>query len=144
MDDAALVGELEGTRDFLGQSHRVLDGELFLAGEAAAEGLTLDKGHDVVEKAIGLARIDESENVRVLEAGRGLDLGEEAVAADDGAQLGMEDLDGDLAAVLQVFGEVDSGHAALAELALEAIAVGEGSGEASFGVSQGDPLLRSG
>ncbi len=35
----------------------------------------------------------------------------------------MQDLDGDPAAVLQVFGEVDGGHAALAELALEAVAV---------------------
>ena len=42
----------------------------------------------------------------------------------------MQDLDGDLAAVLEVLGEVDGGHAALAELALEAVAVGEGRGEA--------------
>ena len=66
----------------------------------------------------------------MLEIGGDLDLGEEAVAADDGGQLGVQDLDGDLAAVLQVLGEVDGGHAALAELAVEAIAVGEGIGEA--------------
>ena len=47
----------------------------------------------------------------MLEVGGDLDLGEEAVAADDGAELGMQDLDGDLAAVLEVFGEVDGGHA---------------------------------
>ncbi len=64
------------------------------------------------------------------EARGDLDLGEEAVAADDGTQLGMQDLDGDLAGVLQVFGEVDGGHAALAQLPLEAIAVGEGSAQA--------------
>ena len=40
-------------------------------------------------------------------------------------ELGVEDLDGDLAAVLQVLGEVDGGHAALAELALDAVAVAE-------------------
>ena len=62
----------------------------------------------------------------MLEAGGDLDLGEEAVAADDGAQLGVQDLDGDLAVVLEVLGEVDGGHAALAELALEAVAVGRG------------------
>ena len=39
-------------------------------------------------------------------------------------QLGVQDLDGDLAVVLQVLGEVDGGHAALAELAFEAVAVG--------------------
>ena len=66
----------------------------------------------------------------MLQVGGDLDLGEEAVAADDGGELGVQDLDGDLAAVLQVFGEVDGGHPALAQLALEAIAVGEGGGEA--------------
>ena len=52
--------------------------------------------------------------------------------ADDGAQLRVEHLDGDLAAVLQVFGEIDRGHAALAELALEAVAVAERGGEAGI------------
>ena len=62
----------------------------------------------------------------MLQVGGDLDLGEEAVAADDGAELGMQDLDRDLAAVLQVLGEVDGGHAALAELALDAVAVDDG------------------
>ncbi len=61
----------------------------------------------------------------MLEVGGDLDLGEEPVAADDGTQFGVEDLDGDLAGVLQVLGEIDGGHAALAQLALEAVAVGE-------------------
>ena len=83
-------------------------------------------GHDVVEEAVGFAGVDQAEDVRMLEAGGDLDLGEEAIAADDGTEFGVEDLDGDLAGVLQVFGEVDGGHAALAELALEAVAVGRG------------------
>ena len=67
----------------------------------------------------------------MLQAGGGLDLGEEALAADDGGELGVQDLDGDLAVVLEVLGEVDRGHAALAELALEAVAVTERCGEAA-------------
>ena len=47
-------------------------------------------------------------------------------------ELGVQDLDRDLAGVLDVLGEVDGGHAALAQLALEAIAVGEGSAQAVF------------
>ena len=69
----------------------------------------------------------------VLQAGGRLDLGKEALAADDGAQLGAQDLDRDLAGVLEVLGEVDGGHAALAELTLEAIAIGEGDREALLG-----------
>ena len=75
----------------------------------------------------------------MLEVGGDLDLGEEALAADDGDELGVQDLDGDLAAVLQVVGEIDGGHAALAELALDAVAVGEGGGEAGYRVGQVDP-----
>ena len=89
--------------------------------------------------------------MRVLEAGGGLDLGEEALAADDGTQFGVEDLDGDLAGVLQVLGEVDGSHAALAQLALEVVAVAEGRGEAGksvchlflscFRLEFGEPVL---
>ena len=46
-------------------------------------------------------------------------------APSGGGELGAEDLDGDLAVVLEVVREVDRGHAALAELALEPIAVGQ-------------------
>ncbi len=119
-------------------------GKLLLAGEAGAEGLALDEGHHIVEETVGLAGVDQSEDVRVLEAGGGLDLGEEALAADDGAQLGVEDLDGDLAAVLQVLGEIDGGHATLAELALEAVAVGQGDREPGLRAAQAGPWLRSG
>ena len=57
------------------------------------------------------------------------------------AQLGMEDLDGDLAAVLEVLGEIDRGHAALAQLALEAIAIGDSGGEARYDIGHRDLIL---
>ncbi len=60
----------------------------------------------------------------MLEIGGGLDLGEEPLGADHRGQLGPEDLDGDLALVPEVVGEVDRGHAARPELALDAVAVG--------------------
>ena len=55
-----------------------------------------------------------------------LDLAQEALAAEGGRQLRPEHLDGDLAVVLQVVGEVDHGHAAAPELALEAVLAGKG------------------
>jgi len=48
----------------------------------------------------------------------------------------VEDLDGDPATVLEVLGEVDGRHAALADLALEAVPVREGAGEARGGTGQ--------
>ena len=53
------------------------------------------------------------------------------VGAEDGGELRPEDLDGDLAVVLQVVREIDSGHATRAELALDAVAVGKDGAEAA-------------
>ena len=61
-----------------------------------------------------------------VELGGGLDLAQEPVGAEGGRQLGPQDLERDLAVVLEVAGEVDGGHPALPELALDGVAVGEG------------------
>ena len=53
----------------------------------------------------------------------------EPLGPDGGGQLGSQHLDRDLARVLQVLGEIDRGHAPLAQLPLEAVAVGERGGE---------------
>jgi hypothetical protein len=66
----------------------------------------------------------------VLEVGGDLDLGQKPLAADDGGELGVQHLDGHLAAVLHVFGQIHGGHAALSQLALETVTVGQGLGEA--------------
>jgi hypothetical protein len=49
------------------------------------------------------------------------------------ASSGRRTLDGHLAVVLQVLGEIDGGHSAGTELALEEVAIGEGGGEAVGG-----------
>ena len=54
------------------------------------------------------------------EAGGDPDLLEEALAAEDGGELGMEDLDGDVAIVPESWARSTRGHAAAAQLALEA------------------------
>jgi hypothetical protein len=53
-----------------------------------------------------------------------LDLGEEPVGSDDGRQLRAQDLDRDLAVVLEVLRQIHRGHAALPELALDLVAAG--------------------
>ena len=59
-----------------------------------------------------------------------------------GGELRAQHLDGDLAAVLEVLGEIDRRHAALAELPLDAVAVGQGYLEAIMDL--GHPRLRWG
>ena len=85
----------------------------------------------------------------MLQIGGGLDLGQEPLGTDHGRELGAQHLDGDLTVVLDVVGEIDGGHAARAELALDPVAVGEGGCEARGGVSHRWPpvdqsRLRSG
>ena len=125
MDDALAMGVVEGTGHFPRESQGVINGKLLLARQAIAERFTRHIRHDVIEEAVGGAGVDQPQNVGMLQVGGDLDLGEETIAADDGAQLGVEDLNGDLAAVLEVFGEIHRGHTALTQLAVEAIAVGE-------------------
>ena len=76
----------------------------------------------------------------MLQVGDGLDLAQEALGPDDGREVGPEDLDGDLALVAEVVREVDGGHAALAQLALDPVAVGEGRPESLNGVGHGVKL----
>ena len=62
----------------------------------------------------------------MLEIGGELDLGEEPLGADHGGQLGAQQLERDLAVVLQVLGQVHRRHPAGADLALDPIAVRQG------------------
>ena len=58
----------------------------------------------------------------MLEVGGGLDLGQEALAPDDGCEFRFQNFQRDLSLVLEVLGQVDGGHAALAELTLDGVA----------------------
>ena len=62
----------------------------------------------------------------MLEVGGELDLGQEALGADHGRQLGPEHLERHPPVVPDVLGQVDGGHAAGADLAVEPVAVGQG------------------
>ena len=62
----------------------------------------------------------------MLQLGGEADLALEAVGAEGEGELGEEELEGDRAVVAEVLGEVDDGHAAAPELALDGVAVGEG------------------
>ena len=67
-----------------------------------------------------------------------LDLGQEALGTDDCRQLRLEDLEGHLAFVLDVLGQVDRGHAALTELTLDHVAAVEGCVETGDGIGHGE------
>jgi hypothetical protein len=65
----------------------------------------------------------------MLEVGGDLDFLQEALRADRGGQIGAEHLEGNLASMPPVPGEVDAGHAALAQLAIDFVTIGESRAE---------------
>ena len=137
VDHALRVGEGEGVHDLDQDADGLVHRQLALAGDAVSEGLAVHVGHDVVEKGRSfallrtrfarLAGVEQRQDVRMLEPRRDVDLAGEAVGAERGGELGPEDLHRHLALVLQVLGEEDGGHAALAELALDAVGRAEGA-----------------
>ena len=65
----------------------------------------------------------------MVEPRRDLDLGEEALGAEHRAQLGAQHLERHIAIELPVAREIDDGHAARADLALDDVAVTERGGD---------------
>ena len=133
VDHAVAVRVVQRVGDVGRDAHRLVDAQLLLAIELGAQRLALDVGHHVVQEAIGGAGVEQGQDVGVLERGGGLDLLDEPVGTEHRGQLGPEHLDGDLAVVLEVGGQIDGGHAPLAQLPFEAVAVGQGGGEAVEG-----------
>ena len=66
----------------------------------------------------------------MLQIGRGLDLGQESLRANDRGQLRAQHLERHLAVVLEVLRQVDGGHATGAHLVLDGVAVGQSCGQA--------------
>ena len=125
VDHAVLVGVLEGLRRLARDPERIVQRELPLAAQPVAEALALDVGHGEPELARGLAGVVDRQDVGMLEPGGELDLALEALGAERGGELGVQDLERDRAVVLQVLREVDRGHAPTAERALDRVAVGQ-------------------
>ncbi len=126
MDHAMAVGIVECARHLRCNPDGIGDGELGLAGEPVAQALSFDERHHIEQKAVGLARIEESQNMRMLEVRRGLDLGQEALRPDDRRKLRAQHLQGDPAVMPDVMRQVDGGHAAGPDLALDRVPAGEG------------------
>ena len=126
---ALLVGRRQGGADGADDGERAGQREGRLAQEQVAEVLALHVRHGEPEEVAHLARVEDPQDVRVLEPARHADLALEPVLADGARELGVQHLEGDVAAGGEVVREVHRRHAALADLALEAIAVLEGVGQ---------------
>src|SRR5918994_1634365 len=126
MDYSLLMSVGERVGRLAGDPERLGDWQTELAEKTLPQGLPFHERHDIVQKAIRRARVEQRQNVRVLEMGDDPDLTEESLGTQRGGELGAEDFERDLAIVAQVAGEVDGGHAALSQLTLELITISQG------------------
>ncbi len=132
VDHTVAVRVVQGRGDLPRQLRGVFDREPAFTVQANAQRLALHHRHHVIEEPVGLARIVQRQDVRMIEPGRDPDLAQEPFGAEHGRQLRPQHLERDPAVVPQVLGQVDRCHAALAELPLDAVAIGEG-GRQPFG-----------
>jgi len=82
-----------------GNAQRLIDWKLTFTLQPLAERFTLHIRHDEVGKTVRLTGVYEGHDMGVFELGDGLYLAQEAVRTDGGGQLGMQDLDGNLAVI---------------------------------------------
>jgi hypothetical protein len=108
-----------------GDTHRLLNRQGALANQTAPERLSRHVRHDVVEKLLFLAGVDQGEDMGVVEPCGYLHFALETLRADPGGNLRMEDLDRDGAAMLEVVRQVDCRHSSAPDLPLEVIAAAQ-------------------
>jgi hypothetical protein len=120
----------------------LVHGKLLLSVQSVPQAFTFDVWHDVVEQAVCLAGVVERYDMRMSETGNCFDLTEEAVRTDSGSQLGVQDLDCDLAVVPQVLGQEDRSHPTATDLRLDSVAVRESRPE-TFQQVRHKSLLRN-
>jgi hypothetical protein len=104
-------------------AHRMIDSELRLAGELVAERLAVDERRHVIEEAVRVAAVEQRRYVRMLKARRRFDLDKKTLGPKYRGELGLQNFQRNLAIVLQIFGQINGRHSALAELAVDAVPV---------------------
>ena len=100
-------------------------GSSFSRVEPVAKRLAAHEWHDIEQRAVGVSRVVQRQDVRVLQVGGDLNFLEEPLRAERRREIRLEHLERDISVVPQVVSDIHRGHAALAELPLDAVAVGE-------------------
>ena len=115
--------------EFARDAHGLVHRQLLLPLQPGPETLAFDEGHDVEQVPVHLARIEERQQVGMLEVGGDLDFREEPLDPEHRPQLGIQDLEGDLAVVADVVREEYRGHAAPADFAVNRVSAFERAGQ---------------
>src|SRR5262245_51077549 len=95
MDHAAAMRVVERAGDRRRELHCFVHGQLLLSLEARAKALALDVRHHVEQQITGDTRVEQRQQVRMLQVRGDLDLRLKAVDADDGTEVRTKDLERD-------------------------------------------------
>ena len=106
-------------RDAQGVGNR----ELVLALEPAPERFALHVRHHVVQQSVRTTAVKQGKDVRMLQVRGELYLLEKALRPEDRGELRMQQLDRDLAMVLQILREIHRRHPTRTKLALDGVAI---------------------
>jgi hypothetical protein len=95
MHHAPRVRVLQRRGDLSGDSQRLVDRKPCLPAKPLPKRLPLDERHGEEHARVGLSRVEEGEDVRVVEPGGRTDFGEETLVADGGVELRAQDFQRD-------------------------------------------------
>ena len=73
--------------------------------------------------------VEQRQQIRMLEIRGDFDLGQKAICSENGTQFRIQNLERDLTIVLEIAGEIDGGHPAGADQALNRVPVAQGIGQ---------------
>ena len=130
------VGHLDGDVKSL------VDRDRGALSQAVAQRLPLHHRHHEVQEAVRLTGVVERQDVRVVQWCSKLDFSQKAFPAERFCDIVPQHLDRDFAGVFDVTGQIDRGHSAHTELAIEAIMGGKRVGECRGGAHAGTILSR--
>jgi hypothetical protein len=125
MHEAAGVRVRQPIRDLGRELERFLDRQRTRPLDPCVQRFAFHVRHHAERQTVGLARIEDTENVGVLEAGRDADLARETFDADACGELRIQHLHRDARVVAQVPRKVDHGHAATADLTFDRVPFGD-------------------
>lgn len=131
VDDTLRVGVVEGLGDLAGDPDSGVDRERAVPIQPFPHRGARDVRHGEVANRAAIrerdrGRVMDGENVAMGEPAGHRDFSREAPNPHGAGQLGPEHLERNRAVMLDVLGEIDRGHPAPAQLALELIAIAEG------------------
>ena len=110
-------------RDHPGNADRLIRPQAMLLVQSDAKILAAHVGHHIEERPVQLSGVVKGQDVRMGQSGGDANFAEEALRLGLLAgHVGPEEFDGDLAAMLEVFGQEHSCHSTTANFFLDPIA----------------------